>query len=438
MAVEKFKMYCDKCGRLKNSDKYYSTNNLEKYPKGKVTVCKDCMTMHIDNFQPETYVWIMKEVDVPYVPDVWNKVLLNYKDQPDKLVGPTIMGRYMSQMKLSQYKNKHWADTQTLSEERKASARRSLKAQGYSDEEIEEEVKKMNIPDVAPPEEKETYSSFMAREPEVDMASEVAALQNMVAEMREQAQREAEAQDELDRLAELTKPSMQQPELETPEAPGQVAADPYGPSYFEDDLEEEDRKYLSLKWGRQYTAEEWVRLEQLYVDMFNSFDIQNAGHVDTLKLICKTSLKTHQLLDMGDVEGAKKTQAMYDSLMRSGKFTAQQNKTESGDDVDSVGELVAMCEKEGFIPRFCTDIPQDKVDKTLADLKQYTKTLITEELNLGNLIENAIRQMQKQDEFEKKLEDDEDVLIPETQELEDQDYEDFYEFLESEEEDDDE
>jgi ribosomal protein L18E len=99
---------------------------------------------------------------------------------------------------------------------------------------------------------------------------------------------------------------------------------------------------------------------------------------------------------------------MYDSLMKSGKFTALQNKTESGDDIDSVGELVAMCEKQGFIPRYATDIPQDKVDRTLADLKQYTKTLIVEELNLGNLIENAIRQMQKQEEFEQKLEDDTD------------------------------
>ena len=58
-------------------------------------------------------------------------------------------------------------------------------------------------------------------------------------------------------------------------------------------------------------------------------------------------------------------QKAYDSLMKSGKFTAAQNKEDKSDYVDSVGELVAICEKEGFIPRFPTDIPQDKVDKTL-------------------------------------------------------------------------
>ena len=55
---------------------------------------------------------------------------------------------------------------------------------------------------------------------------------------------------------------------------------------------------------------------------------------------------------MGDVEGAQKMIKMYDMLMKSGKFTASQNKAENGEYVDSVAELVAICEKDGFIPRF--------------------------------------------------------------------------------------
>ena len=39
---------------------------------------------------------------------------------------------------------------------------------------------------------------------------------------------------------------------------------------------------------------------------------------------------------------------MYDGLMKSGKFTAAQNKGMNGDYVDSVSELVAICESEGF------------------------------------------------------------------------------------------
>jgi hypothetical protein len=62
-------------------------------------------------------------------------------------------------------------------------------------------------------------------------------------------------------------------------------------------------------------------------------------------------------LDLGDVDGAQKMVKMYDSLMKSGKFTAAQIKSEQGEFVDSVSEIVALCEKEGFIPRYYVDGP---------------------------------------------------------------------------------
>ena len=73
-----------------------------------------------------------------------------------------------------------------------------------------------------------------------------------------------------------------------------------GEDDFDDDLTDEDKTYLRFKWGKAYRPEEWVKLEQLYEEMMNSYDIQGAGHIDNLKLLCKTSLKANQLIDMGD------------------------------------------------------------------------------------------------------------------------------------------
>ena len=81
---------------------------------------------------------------------------------------------------------------------------------------------------------------------------------------------------------------------------------------------------------------------------------------------------------MGDVEGFQKMSKVYDSLMKSGKFTAAQNKAESGEFVDSVGELIELCEKQGYIERFYIDQPNDKVDLTIQDMQRYTRTLIEE------------------------------------------------------------
>jgi hypothetical protein len=34
--------------------------------------------MHVDNFNADSYLWILQECDVPYVPDEWNKLLAKY------------------------------------------------------------------------------------------------------------------------------------------------------------------------------------------------------------------------------------------------------------------------------------------------------------------------------------------------------------------------
>ena len=125
--------------------------------------------------------------------------------------------------------------------------------------------------------------------------------------------------------------------------------------------------------------------------MMKSYDIQTAGHIDTLKKICKTSLKSDQLLDIGDVDGAQKMIKMYDTLMTSGQFTEAQNKAEKGDIVDSVSEIVNMCERDGFIPRYYVDGAQDKVDRVLEDLQKYTRTLVVEEMGLGPMIEKVAK-----------------------------------------------
>lgn len=344
--AEKKKRYCSKCRSTKNEDNFYKSNNLEKYPEGFLNQCKDCITMHVDNWDPESFMWILQECDVPYVPDQWNQLLSRYAKDPSSIKGTTILGRYLSAMKLNQFKKFRWQDTKFLQDKANHDKEEAMKRQGFSAVEIAEAIEKGSFP-----------------VPEKPLVEPV-----------------------------YTEPQEIEDYFDTINSSG-------GDSVI-DALTEEDKLYLRVKWGKTYKPDEWVQLEQLYKDMMQSYDIQGAGHEDTLKLVCKTSLKSNQLLDMGDVEAAQKMIKMYDMLMKSGKFTASQNKAENGEYVDSVGEIVAMCEKDGFIPRYYVDGPQDKVDRTLQDFQNYTRTLITEEMNLGNLIEQAVRQIQADKEKE--------------------------------------
>jgi hypothetical protein len=50
------------------AEQFYGSNNLEKYPEGKLDTCKKCLTMHVDAFDPTTFTWLLQKLDVPYIP----------------------------------------------------------------------------------------------------------------------------------------------------------------------------------------------------------------------------------------------------------------------------------------------------------------------------------------------------------------------------------
>lgn len=133
------------------------------------------------------------------------------------------------------------------------------------------------------------------------------------------------------------------------------------------------------------------------------------------------------------VDGFQKMSKVYDALMKSGKFTAAQNKAENGEFVDSVGELIALCEKDGYIEKFYTESPNDKVDITLQDMQRYTRRLVEEETNLNELLQAAIERNAKED-AEAKDEDDivdfDDMAMQdiENQITTDKDFEEFADF----------
>ena len=369
---------CEKCHKTMDEKQFYT------YKDGnKTELCKKCLTMHIDNFNPDTFLWLLKKMDVPYVPSEWN-VLRDraYAKDPNKMNGMSVFGKYLSKMKLKQWKDYGWEDSERLQAK-----------------ELENNKDKME---------------------------EWQELEKITQERFENGEiSEAEYKT-------LVSASTQNEMLNGPTTMPIAAAPPEDPYIQEDELydlseelTEEDKKYLAMKWGRLYKPSEWIELEKIYEQMTASFDIQDADTINTLILICKTNLKMNQAIDIGDLDGFQKLSRVSESLRKSAKFTAAQNKEEKNDFVDSVGELVSMCEREGFIPRFATDIPQDKVDLTLKDMNKYLYKLVTQDLGFGQQIEDALQKIKIQQEMQENNDLSLDVDA-DSEELIDQDYEDFY------------
>lgn len=375
--------YCERCHKTMKDTNFYT------YKDGRKTeMCKACMTAHIDNFNPDTFLWLLEKMDVPYIPEEWN-VLRDraYAKDPLKMNGMSVFGKYISKMKLTQFSKYTWADTEKLIAEREIRMRKDAEERAIADQKIKEDFENGKITEA----EYKTLISTEALHAEAPMQG-------------------APPKDYVNLYSENN--FMKEEELIDPAM----------------ELTQEDKLYLAMKWGRLYKPSEWIELEKHYNEMMNSFDIQDADTKSTLILLCKTDLKMNQAIDAGDVDGFQKLSRVSDSLRKSAKFTAAQNKEDKSDYVDSIGELVALCEKEGFIPRFCTDIPQDKVDKTLKDMNNYLYKLVTQDLGFGQQIEDSLKKIQLQKEMndaEIVLDEDEDGSTA----LDDEDYEDYYDHV---------
>lgn len=387
--------FCEKCRKTMNETQFYT------YKDGRKTeMCKKCLTMHIDNFNPETYLWLLEKMDVPYIPSEWNTLLERaYAKDPSKLNGMSVFGKYLSKMKLKQFKDFGWADSARLQEEEAIREQEKADAIKQREEEIQERYDNGEISEA----EYKTLTSANAQEIHAAVAP-----------------RDYSAFG-IDKDGSAAGPNsfFNEDDFLSPEDLPDPAAE----------LTEEDKVYLAMKWGRLYKPSEWIELEKTYNEMEASFDIQDADTINTLILICKTNLKMNQALDQGDLDGFQKLSRVSESLRKSAKFTAAQKKDEKTDFVDCVGEIVAICEKQGFIPRFATDIPQDKVDATLKDMNNYIRKLVTQDLGFGQQIEDSLKKIQIQKEMHDHEETaalDEDNI----EEMVDRDIEEFYSEIE--------
>lgn len=341
---------------------YYTTYRTDEYEDGYLDECKKCFTMHINIREPGSFLPMLEKIDVPYIESEWDTLVDRYGQNP-KTTSTAIFGRYIAKMKLRQYSDYRYVDTDRFMEDAKM---RDLRDRANKLAEINK------------------YRDAL------DSGEAVESLEHFDLDLS------VLDPDELEEL-------LMKPEEMFEFDPGVEA---------QANLTREDKQYLIRKWGRTYTVPECVKLEKLYIEMMESYDIRTASHIDYLLKICRTSLKIDQALEVNDIDGFQKMSRIYDLLMTSAKFTAAQDKSAESDHTDSVGMIVSRVEKEkGFIPRYHSE-RQDVVDVTINDMNEFTRNLIMSELNLGSMIEVYMEKMQQQENREEDtLEDEDDDLI---------------------------
>lgn len=97
---------CANCGMLLDEKQFLYSHRLDRHPDGKQDFCKSCIASSIDIDNEETYMWVLEDADIPYIPYFWNQ----HKDS-DAI---KVIAKYFARMKLCSFRELRFEDTERV------------------------------------------------------------------------------------------------------------------------------------------------------------------------------------------------------------------------------------------------------------------------------------------------------------------------------------
>lgn len=428
------KKQCSICGKTKHLTRDF----WERKDGTRMDVCKECAGKSVDIKQPQTFLWVLKDIDIPFVEEIWVRMCKNaYKKDPYRFKPGAVLGRYISNVRNTRrFSNLTYKDTlkvnqdnintrkmaQAISENSDANIQR-LQQQvsddvGFLSEKLKDDSifgTLSDIPDELPQEPGEESLLNYDDEKDISQDSIPVSLEKIAEE--EQKKREKEKQ-------EFEKAEKERQEKEKANKQKNIPIIGVDEQEIMNHLSAEEIQHLAMKWGESFRPSEWIKMEDMYLKYCGEYEM-NVDREETLKAMCKTNINMQRCLDSGDATNASRFSTMFDQLRKSGAFTEAQKKEDKEKYLDSVGELVTAVERAGGIIKnfdFEVEAPQDKVDLTLKDMQSYTYNLVKNEMGLGDLIETYIKKLEEDMALNKdsSLEDGLITSREEEQELKDE------------------
>lgn len=321
------KFFCLTCKKTLDEKQFFKTRRTDKHPSGFLPDCKACLTMTVDDTDPTTFLPILKEIGVPYIPKEWRSLLV----KKDARSG-SILGKYVSKMRINQWKKYSWEDSEKLMEEESNSILEVLRQESSSETEAEQKME--------------------------DMFS----------------------------FADLKKEPEMQSMVQQPNAAALYGLSPQTSKYG---LSQEEIDELKVNWGDDYTEDQYLQLEQLFNDMKEAYVIQDPIAISNAKMICKMTAKMNKFLDIDDVESVAKISRQLDLFIKSANLAPVQQKDRQ-QTTFAISQLAYLVEREGgFIPEYYVGEKGDKIDQILRDMQEYTEYLIHGESNIAEMAANT-------------------------------------------------
>lgn len=345
------KIFCPTCRKTLDEKNFFKTRRVDKHPSGFLPECKTCICLKVDDSDVQTFLPILREVDVPYWPSKWRDLV-----QKKPAGGASIIGKYVSMMRMNQYKKYFWADTSNLVDEERAALIAAFKQEDMTETDAEKKA------------------------------------------------------DEAQALSDIESTQMRTMTT-TPTAAAMYGLTPETSKYG---LTQAEIDELKVKWGEDYNEDQYLQLEQLFKDMKEAYIIQDPIALSNAKMICKLTVKMNRFVDIDDVESSSKISRQLDTFIKTANLAPVQQKDRQ-QTTFAISQLAFLVEREGgFIPEFYIDKPNDKIDQILADMQAYTEHLVRGESGIAEMVEHT-EEILAQDKLPDAVDDYDDFAVLEAE-----------------------
>ena len=172
-------------------------------------------------------------------------------------------------------------------------------------------------------------------------------------------------------------------------------------------IKEDFMTRMQIKWGTEYTFEQFISLEHLYTNTVQSIGTTNTLTLDTIKKVAIVSIKMDECLRYGEVKEA----AEYSKMLKTLTDSAGLGDIIEVGNSETILTLSDLCDYlestdngDEFVLNFYDNVPRDIVDKTIQDNQEYIRNFVLGSTGIQQsyeIIENTYKQQLENDKTEK-------------------------------------
>jgi len=142
-----------------------------------------------------------------------------------------------------------------------------------------------------------------------------------------------------------------------------------------------------IKWGPGYTFNDYLEMENLFIETVKSHDLQDPLHFDNLKKACRLSVEMNKAILEKKYKDLDLLTKSSERFLKAAGIDSSIGKIAKEGTIATVADLCGYLESNGFEFNFYDKVERDVVDETMKEMKDYTRTVVLESTGLEIMLD---------------------------------------------------